>query len=83
MNICGRCTQYIPAKDLSEPVSTIAPMLSSESACCIAVASSTNNDRLSALRALGLFRVMRKTPSAGVDVKMFSYVFDMTGIVEP
>lgn len=66
-----------PAKAFSDPVSTMAPTASSSSAVFMASLSSANSGEESALRALGLLRVMSATPGAGRAVVMNSYELDM------
>lgn len=62
-----------PAKARSLPVSTSARTSSSPSNAANAWLSSTKSGEDNALRAFGRFSVMRPTPSAGREVRMYSY----------
>lgn len=69
---------YTPAKALSLPVMTRAPTSSSSSNSRNALFSSMNSAEESALSAFGRLSVISATPSAGFEVRMFSYcVVDM------
>lgn len=63
----------VPAKALSDPVTTIVPTFASSSAFFNAAFSSINKAEFRAFNAFGRFNVMSSTPGSGLETNRFSY----------